>query len=236
MDKLYIGIDSILDFEFAMIRKRKSTKQQLKYLKRVERTDVKHPSVGMGYFTQAQYDKMWDNRDKELLSLAVRTKMDRYVRDLLDSTAVPLFMDPHDAKIEINVDLFPFELEKDELEWLMSALIAMFGFDANIKFIDVGIGGVNSAFIEGYKWVIIKDVETWITMAAGSLQKKNQLETNVIAPAYTTGVKFSELVEDPDVVHQVLAANSPHELVCSILGQIVNITMIDPRYFKVFSE
>lgn len=236
MDKLYIGIGSLLDLELGLVRQHKKPKQVLKFLRQSAKLDVKHPSVHLGLFTQEKFDKYWDESDKGMLANALRTRMDVYLREILESVATPVLTDPQDSKVEVHVDLFPFELDEKEQGWLMSALTVMLGYDAVIKFIDVGLGGVHSAFIENYKWVFINDVETWLRLSARSLKEKPQYATNVILPAYTTGIKFSDLVEDPDVDLTILAANSPHAFVSSIIGQIVKVDFIDHRYFRACLE
>lgn len=236
MDKIYIGIESLLDLELAMVRKYKKPKIAMKYLKRCGKTDAKHPSVQFGMFTQEEFDKHWDDRDKELLQFSVRTRMYSYLREILSTVESKVLSDPQDSNLEIHVDLFPFELAEKEKDWIMSSLIVLLGYDANIKFMDMGIGGVNSAFLEHYKWVFIKDIETWLSLSVRSLKAQQQLEVNVILPGYTTGDAFSDLVADPDIDLEVLATNSPHEFVKSLLGQIVRVDFIDPRYFKACLE
>lgn len=232
LDKLYVGVDCLLDIEVGLIAQHRTRKQVAKYLKKAKKTVTKHPSVSLGIFTQEQFDECWDKRDGKAFVHSLRTKMDQYIRDIINSCSTPDIGDPQDSAIEIVVDMFPFELGPKDCEYLMTAFVAIFGYDTKITMINEGLGSLDSVGLSKYKWVILRDVETWLTLSIPSLKIKPQRNTNVILPAYTTGVQFEELIADPEMDLMILSQNNPHQLVSSLLGQVVKNDFIDPSYFK----
>jgi hypothetical protein len=128
-----------------------------------------------GPLSQELFDMVKEKFKQEIIFLSTKTKMYKFLQELIVSYAKLSADTPHVSTITIEINIHPYTFTDTQVEYLMKAMIAHLGNTAAISIVNFDINNMSLKEVAGkYDSIVMYNPVKWLN------SKHNELKTGIL--------------------------------------------------------
>lgn len=232
-NKIYVGLDCLLDFRFSVYLQLNRTAA----IKSIEngtyhnRNNDRLP--GVNYDT---FKKMCDKYDEQTLKMATLTNIAPMLRNTLKELVTVLANDNFNGKPVIDVNIYPFSFTEDVGQEFIRTMYMSILKDA-VDFVDINLISIPfkslhlSECVKHYKVMYVYDYQNWFLSRKEEISNKEAFhDMTIISPLLYDSEDYNEA----DLKEMLENGEDPCQLMEKTLEMLgINISLVRPHYFSV---
>lgn len=226
----YIDLDSLLDARMGIIGQLNNDEAKRLMAGNYFRRTIDRFGSPRAGFSQEEYEALYRDRNVQSLHGSQLTRMTNeftmFMLDVYNKLGQPMA----DVSYDVDVNLWPYNLNEDERYALKLILGKYFGQMVNVNLIHMDPASVTPAVVNiKYDLMITYDVNGWLTQHAESLLELPLLSVTLIGPRLYHTAPVSALKADQSKVEGVPLFNGIEML----FAPVISLRLIDVSYFSV---
>lgn len=136
-----------------------------------------------GKLSTELFKKVGEYYKQEIIFSSLKTKMYYFLQELIQKYAAMSASTPHVSTITIEVNLYPYNFNETQTEYLMKALIAHLGNTAAISIVNFDINSISLKDIAAkYDSVVMYNPVEWLNTHHNELKKGTLKELTLYLP------------------------------------------------------
>lgn len=136
-----------------------------------------------GLVTNAQFDEAWAKRDNEIRWKSIMSGLLPVLLKILTDHDINMRDGVVDADINIEFNIWPYELVDDELLELEARFRQLFGRETTVTFISIPLAELTPAYLtQHYSMAILYEFHEWIKLHAAALYQQQANKFVMIGP------------------------------------------------------
>lgn len=186
----------------------------------------------------SQYEEVYKNRDKKLLSLARMTNIVPYLLDIVrEQEGNIAFHSDVLASLTIVINTFPYELTKEETHDLIMAMTSYFGLVVDVKVFheDPMNLPLNYLTYKGFTQYVMYDFKSWSEKHVNTIEKLENYPARpqfmIITPQLMSYKLTPELLMGLE--EHNLVGEDPFEIMKSWMAPIFTLIFLPPGAFSL---
>lgn len=183
--KIYITLDSLLDTRLGALVKINDkfafnvTNNHDYYIRQTD----EFADEEFGILTKEQFDKVSTLFKNDILHLSLKTKMYVFLKELCNTLIEKAISTPYIAGIEVEVNIYPYDLNTEECELLSKAVSIHLNNLFNVSIVSISLKDLTCKYIkDNYCGMIMYHYGEWMNLHQVQLQKREIKDVALYIP------------------------------------------------------